>query len=422
MSRRSSRPRRSVLRGLLPLAVLIGVLYLYWRYPDAFSWLQPSDGPVIRVDLSTSAAQPTLAPAAQPTQPPAATPLPTTAVSAPAGGQGSSAAVYSQSGGWYQLFFSNPRYPDRREYHRDGIDAHLAALLDTATATIDIAIYDFDLENVANALARAAGRGVRVRMVTDSDTLTNDDAAVQRAFAIVKGARIPIVDDGRPAIMHNKFVVVDAATVWTGSWNFTDGDTYRLNNNAIQIASAELAQNYTAEFEKMFVQRQFGPAKAGSLRDPVLSIGGVRVENYFAPEDGVAARINSRLQQAKQSIHFLAFSFTSDPIGKTVRQKAKEGVQVAGVFETTGSETLYSEYGKMLKAKLDVLQDGNPYVMHHKVIIIDGKTVIFGSYNFTNNAENDNDENLLIVDDAQLASAFEAEFQRVRATALKPPK
>ena len=65
-----------------------------------------------------------------------------------------------------------------------------------------------------------------------------------------------------------------------------------------------------------------------------------------------------------------------------------------------------------------MLQDGNPYLMHHKVIIIDGNTVIFGSFNFSNNADKDNDENLLIVDDAGLAQAFEAEFQRVRDTAL----
>ncbi len=45
------------------------------------------------------------------------------------------------------------------------------------------------------------------------------------------------MDDQRGPIMHNKFVVVDNSAVWTGSWNFTDGDTYRLNNNAIKIMS-----------------------------------------------------------------------------------------------------------------------------------------------------------------------------------------
>src|SRR5439155_4517724 len=132
--------------------------------------------------------------------------------------------------------------------------------------------------------------------------------------------------------------------------------------------------------------------------------------------------IVDHLKQAKQSIHFLAFSFTSDLIGAAVLERAKAGVQVAGVFETTGSETKFSEFGRMKQAGLDVLQDGNPYVMHHKVFVIDGREVLFGSFNFSDNADKDNDENLLIVDDPTLAQAFEAEFQRVRQVALHPLK
>jgi len=93
-----------------------------------------------------------------------------------------------------------------------------------------------------------------------------------------------------------------------------------------------------------------------------------------------------------------------------------------GVFETTGSETRFSEYGAMKAAKLGVWQDGNPYLMHHKVFIVDGQTAILGSFNFSQNAETENDENLLIVDDPALAQAFTAEFERVLAQAKNPPK
>jgi len=172
----------------------------------------------------------------------------------------------------------------------------------------------------------------------------------------------------------------------------------------------------------MFVDRKFGPAKSAGLGDPVLRVGEARVENYFAPKGQVADKIIARLLLAKQSIHFMAFTFTDDAIGKALRDKAAAGVQVAGVFETTGSETQFSEYGKLRRAKVDVLQDGNPYIMHHKVFIIDGATVVFGSFNFTNNANTDNDENLLIFDDPAMAQAFEAEFQRVRDQALKRPR
>ena len=409
---------------LLAIVALIAAGYLIWRYPEQVGQVLDRlaaeatsvsiPPPPIPADPTAALLPATPAPAApapRATLPPAAPP--------PVAEPGDSTALHRYKGEWYQLYFTNPSYPDAPENHVGGIDVHLAALLDTARQSIDLAAYDFDLENVANALASAAGRGVRVRMVTDTDTLTSANPEVQRAIGIVQAAGIPIVDDQRPAIMHDKFVVVDGVVVWTGSWNLTVGDTYRLNNNAIRIVSPELARNYTLEFEQMFAQRRFGPSKQASLDDPVLTIGGARVENYFAPEDQVEQKIIGRIEQARVSIHFLAFSFTSDTIGKAMREREKAGVQIAGVFETTGSETLFSEYGKFHKLKLDVLQDGNPYAMHHKVIIIDSTTVIFGSYNFSNNADRDNDENLLIVDDPALAQAFEAEFQRVHAQARR---
>jgi len=76
----------------------------------------------------------------------------------------------------------------------------------------------------------------------------------------------------------------------------------------------------------------------------------------------------------------------------------------------------------MKNAGLEVIQDGNPYLMHHKVFVVDGQTVILGSFNFSQNAETENDENLLIVDDPALAQAFTAEFERVLAQAKNPPK
>ena len=322
----------------------------------------------------------------------------------------------------WQLFFTTPRYPDLPAYHNGGLDERLVAFINTADTTVDIAIYDFDLENVAQALADAKARGVRVRMVTDTDTVTNDDEAIQATFAIVKKARIPVVEDDRGPIMHNKFVVVDNEAVLTGSWNFTDGDTYRLNNHAIILESAELATNYTTEFEKMFVARTFGPNKTPGVPHPRLTLNGAPAENYFAAEDDVADKILPHLQAAKRSIDFMAFSFTSDEIGAAVRERGAAGVTVRGVFETTGSQTQYSEFKPMQAAGLEVYTDGSPYVMHHKVFIIDGETVIFGSYNFSDNADTQNDENLLIIRDENLAQQFTAEFERMRNIARNPLK
>jgi len=69
-----------------------------------------------------------------------------------------------------------------------------------------------------------------------------------------------------------------------------------------------------------------------------------------------------------------------------------------------------------------VLQDGNCYILHHKVSIIDERTVITGSYHFTSSAERDNDENLVIVDDPTLARTYLDEFERVYAQAQAPTR
>ncbi len=325
-------------------------------------------------------------------------------------------------GGWYRLYFTAPKYPDNPANHRGGLDEKLVALLDSAKTSIDIADYDFDLANVADALVRAKERGVTVRMVTDTDTLTNTkNAAIVSAFGKLQVAGIPIVDDKRGPIMHNKFTVVDQQWISTGSWNYTDGDTYRLNNNMIIIDNRELAANYTNEFAKMFDRRQFGPTKDKSLPYPTINTNGTRIQTCFAAQGKCAAQIISTLNTSTQSIRFLAYSFTSDPIEQAMVARSQAGVSVSGVFENSGSQTPFSAYGKLKAEGIPVYTDGNPWVMHHKVIIIDERTVIFGSFNFSDNADTQNDENLLIIDNPDIARAFKAEYDRVLALALNPP-
>jgi phosphatidylserine/phosphatidylglycerophosphate/cardiolipin synthase-like enzyme len=325
------------------------------------------------------------------------------------------------TGDWYEIFFTTPQYPDRPANHRGGIDERLVQFIDGSRRTLDMAIYDFDLQNVAAAMARARTRGVAVRMVTDTDTIENKDEAIQRALQIVRDAGIPIVDDKRGPIMHHKFAVADNAVVLTGSWNFTTGDTYRLNNNAVILKAPQLAENFTAEFEKMFEQRKFGPTKPKEVPNPQVTIGGVRVETHFSSEVDPTPRLVELIRGARRRIDFLAFSFTHDAMGEAVVEKGRAGVAVRGVFERTGSETRFSEYGRMRDSRLDVYQDGNPYVMHHKVFVIDDRYTVFGSFNFSDNAADDNDENLLVIDDPAFARVYLQEIDRVVAQAKNPP-
>lgn len=322
------------------------------------------------------------------------------------------------SGPWYELTFTRPRFPAGNTTG-DGLDERLVALVNRAHRTLDVAIYELNLRNVAEAMARAADRGVRVRMVTDSDTLADQEPATQAALAVVRSAGIPIVPDGRRGLMHHKFMVVDGEWVQTGSANYTDREAYRNNNNAIIVHSRALAQNYAAEFEKMFAG-QFGQAKSRGVPHPVTSLVGSRVENYYSPSDRAASHVVRWMSAARHRVHFLAFSFTLDGLGDMALQRAQAGVEVGGVFEGSGVTNEFSEFRRLKEAGLDVLLDGNPWNLHHKVIVIDDRVSIFGSFNFSNNADRENDENLLIVEDVGLARAFEEEYQRVRALALDP--
>jgi phosphatidylserine/phosphatidylglycerophosphate/cardiolipin synthase-like enzyme len=124
------------------------------------------------------------------------------------------------------------------------------------------------------------------------------------------------------------------------------------------------------------------------------------------------------LGRAQSQIRFMAFSFTHDEMGAAILSRAEEGVDVAGIFEERGSETEHSELGRLYCAGVPVLQDGNPRILHHKVLIIDQQTVVTGSFNFSRNADESNDENVIIIQNAEIAAEYLKEFERRWAEAL----
>lgn len=338
----------------------------------------------------------------------------------------------------FEVLFTTPGEPGATRASRatppsgspGRLDERLVAAIDATRRTLDMAIYDLELENVAEALVRAQRRGVRVRLVTEADNVGN--AAVDR----VRAAGIPVVTDSGPAFMHHKFAVFDGETVLTGSWNFAPRDTFQHDNNTAFIRSPELAAAFTEEFETMFVQRRFGADKPKRPPPAPIAVDGVTVQALFAPAMDVPAQVIARIRAARESIAFLAFAFTHDGIGTAMVERARAGVRVRGVVESLQSDRPEGELGRFRAAGLTaeqpagqpgaacrdgpgVLTDGNTGLMHHKVIIIDGRTVVFGSFNFTRNAAEDNDENLLIVDSPAIATRFLEEFCRVYNLAVQ---
>jgi phosphatidylserine/phosphatidylglycerophosphate/cardiolipin synthase-like enzyme len=310
------------------------------------------------------------------------------------------------SADWYTLYFSDPGGPNSGS-QRGGPDARLADAIAQAQLSVDLAIYDLNLWSIRDALLDAHQRGVSVRMVTESDNLDRPE------FQALQAAGINILGDRHQALMHNKFIIIDGYQVWTGSMNLTLNGAYHNNNNLIQINSTRLAENYTAEFEEMFIDDLFGSLSPANTPHPALTLEGTQIETYFSPDDGAQSRIVELIDGAQHSVHFLAFALTADPIAEALAAAHQRGLQVSGVIETGQAGNPGSDYQYLLDAGVDVHLDGNPRNMHHKVIIIDGQIVIFGSYNFSRSAEERNDENLLIIHSAELAAQFEEEFELV---------
>lgn len=322
--------------------------------------------------------------------------------------------VESAGGDWYKLYFTQPDLTADLDAPTGGIPDRVSATLAEAEDTIDLAIYEFELLPLAEALVAAAERGVTVRVVTDTDY--KDEAGL----VALRAADIPIVEDDRNAFMHNKFVVIDGAAVWTGSMNFSRNDAYRNNNSFIYLRSTRLAQNYTREFEEMFERAEFGPSSTADTPNPVVTLAGTRIENYFSPDDGVAAQIASELEAAQESIYFMAFAFTRADFAQILLDQVAAGLTVRGVFETRQIAAGGDQAWQMLTEgglAGDVRQDGNRFNLHSKVFIIDERVVILGSYNFSNNAEDSNDENVLIIHNPDIAAAYFAEWERVWAIA-----
>jgi phosphatidylserine/phosphatidylglycerophosphate/cardiolipin synthase-like enzyme len=306
---------------------------------------------------------------------------------------------------WLSVYLTDPGGP-QADSLRGGPDARLAEAIEAARYSVDVAIYHLNLWSVRDALLRAAERGVRVRVVVESDGIF--DPEVQDLIQ----AGIPVLGDRREPLMHHKFTLIDDVEVWTGSMNYSVGAAYRDNNVLLRIRDQAVAENYRREFDEMFTDDLFGPLSVADTPHPRVAIGATTVETYFAPDDGVARRLIELIAGARTEVDILAFTFTSDPLAEALLEAARRGVRVRAVFERDQAESAGSDVQRLQQAGLDVRLDNSEGNLHHKLLLVDGRVVATGSYNFTRSAEQANDENVVIFDDPAAAALLQAEFQR----------
>jgi len=202
--------------------------------------------------------------------------------------------------------------------------------------------------------------------------------------------------------------------------NFTATGVYHGYDYLINIESEELAQNYLREFEEMFITSQFGPNVVPDTPHPTLDVKGTQIESLFLPDDLFAARLTELFNNAKESIVFSSFTFTSEDFGDLLRKRASEGVKVTGVIDDFELDLAQvSQYELFKTAGLDVHLGSPDIVLFSNFIVIDDEIVVLGTYDFSRKAELTSDGNILIIHNADVAAKFLAEFQKIQSTAQK---
>jgi phosphatidylserine/phosphatidylglycerophosphate/cardiolipin synthase-like enzyme len=150
------------------------------------------------------------------------------------------------------------------------------------------------------------------------------------------------------------------------------------------------------------------------------------VEVYFAPQDRVVDSVTAQARRANREILFAIFSFTYPALGEALIWGAQQGFRVAGVIDKSGANDPASQYPRLRNQSIPILIDSVPFgngVLHEKIMVIDCRTVIAGSANWSNNANFNNDENILIIYHPEVAKRFYPELieRYVEAGGTYPP-
>ncbi len=308
-----------------------------------------------------------------------------------------------------------------------------------AQKSLDACFYSITRDDIIQALVDAYNRGVSVRFIGENENKKDDMLKLEQAG-------IPVITDdfGRNdgnGYMHNKFIIADyrgtdtGADDWllTGSANATYSGTENNAENLIVINDQALCAAYTKEFNEMWgsndsspdpVKSRFGDRKENNTPHR-FQINGILFEQYMSPSDNTEKYIIAAAQTANRSIDFCIYSFTSNAIEKIMRDKFYNvsGFLLRGVFDQGAISHFGAAYESMAglgnyawTQPADVHTDNFVGLLHHKYMIIDAPfpqsspVVVTGSHNWSISANTRNDENTLIIHNANIANQFYQEF------------
>lgn len=313
----------------------------------------------------------------------------------------------------------------------------VAAFLDGAASTLDLAQYDFNLGPetaaiVGDAIRRAAGRGVQIRFAYNIDHANPIPVPPPPEPDVQLIATLPVEGKGIagiPDLMHHKYVVRDGDTVWTGSLNWTDDSWSRQENVVAIVRSPAIAKAYSLDFGQLWATGEV--ARSGFV-DPRSDDG---IRPWFTPGHGedLSVRIAKLIRRARRRVRICSPVITTGPVLGTLAQVIADGtVDVAGCVDATQIREVVGQWraNRNVSWKLPLLQhvmagpftgkESTPYgdgtvhdFMHAKVTVCDD-TVFLGSFNLSRSGEK-NAENVVEIDNAAVADRLATYVDEVRA-------
>jgi len=338
--------------------------------------------------------------------------------------------------------------------YNTNIQNRFAELASQAKYNMDCHFFQINFSRISNALMDAANRGVKIRIITDSDyynsVCSNLDA--HSNIIVINDEKTNIYKSGSSE-SHNKFAIFDyyysgdspvKYKVWTGSFNFGSGVSgYEgIDNpheeNVIIISNQKLAEAFTREFCQMWgdtnsenytFEYNSGESKFHNSKVDVISSynlhvindGDTTIEVYFNPQNMLKDKIIEAINSANYRIHFAINMFTYDEIKTALINKHNEGVLVAGIIDQSQSSNMLSQLQEKIGEDY-IRPAGKLYKMlHDKYIIIDpgyslsDPIVITGSANWTpagigGNTSGKNDENIVIIHNLAVSLTYYDDF------------
>ena len=295
-----------------------------------------------------------------------------------------------------------------------------------------------------NALRERAAAGVRIRICFDGDKpaqpnlAAGQDPAPAGTSAFVQSLGYPWRRIAGMKLMHNKFIIRDRESVWTGSTNFTDDAFTLMENNVVTIDSPALAAFYAQDFEQLWERENF--ENTGKIHaEPVPLTFADRPATarvMFSPGCGleIDTEIARRVRAAQRRVRICSLLINSGTlIGELLELLRAGRVRVDGIYDRTQMAEVYTQWEAVPsnRWKIGALQEiiarahlagknSTPYsptsrhdFMHNKVLVIDD-TVITGSYNFSRSAQF-NAENILFLESAALADTYSGYIDHLKS-------